>query len=421
MKKINAIIFLTIVLYLGFAYFIYHNIKQYEVNDTTAYRVEMNRIMNEIQKTKQLPQSVDAYTYIQQIDFLDAQEHNNETIQAFYVEENDYRLTIQPWVEHGELLGYVKFLYQPTINVDQLLYIFESVLLLIVISLLIFLYYIKKHILMPFEQLQELPLQLAKGHYKSDVKVQKSKYMNRFLWGLGQLKDSLDTSKKRQLDLEKEKKQLLLSLSHDVKTPLNLIRLYAKALEENVYEDQASQQEAIHQVGEKAKEIERYVEAIVTSSREDILDLQVIQGEFYLADVMNHILTIYQPQCDRRNIDLQVQSFENRLLKGDIERSQEVFENIFENIFKYGDGRRIEISFYEEEYCQLIRIFNTGQPVNDTEFNHIFDSFFRGANSKGKEGSGLGLYICRELMQKMDGAIFAQTSEDGMAFVLVFR
>lgn len=96
-------------------------------------------------------------------------------------------------------------------------------------------------------------------------------------------------------------------------------------------------------------------------------------------------------------------------------------ENIIENALKYGDGKEIRLSFYEEEYSQLIRIHNSGQAVTSQDFNHLFDSFFRGKNSQGKEGSGLGLYICRQIMHKMDGEIFAESKENGMDFVLVFK
>ena len=65
------------------------------------------------------------------------------------------------------------------------------------------------------------------------------------------------------------------------------------------------------------------------------------------------------------------------------------WRNLFENAFKYGDGRRIKLEFYEEDYCQLIQVFNTGEPVSDNDFNHIFESFFRGSNSRGKQGNGL--------------------------------
>lgn len=88
---------------------------------------------------------------------------------------------------------------------------------------------------------------------------------------------------------------------------------------------------------------------------------------------------------------------------------------------KYGDGMRIDISFYEENYCQLVHFFNTREAVCDNEFNHIFESFFRGSNSQGLKGNGSGLYICREYMRKMDGDIFAEKTKEGMAFILVFR
>ena len=156
------------------------------------------------------------------------------------------------------------------------------------------------------------------------------------------------------------------------------------------------------------------------NTREDILDISVNNGEFYLEELLTRVLATYREKCSIRMLELHVGNYENRLLKGDLERSLEVFENIFENAFKYGDGKKIEITFYEEDYCQLIRIFNTGIPVTDNEFNHIFESFYRAQNSEGRQGSGLGLYICREIMRKMGGEIFAEKQQDGMAFVLVF-
>ena len=112
------------------------------------------------------------------------------------------------------------------------------------------------------------------------------------------------------------------------------------------------------------------------NAREDILDIQVRTGDFYLKDLMEKVLATYAEKCRVRMVDLMIASYENRLLKGDLERAVEVFENLFENAFKYGDGRSIRITFYEEDYCQLIRIYNTGDPVTDNEFNHIFESFF---------------------------------------------
>lgn len=160
---------------------------------------------------------------------------------------------------------------------------------------------------------------------------------------------------------------------------------------------------------------------IIRSSKEDILDIRVEMGEFYLEELVKRVADTYVEKCAVRMMELQIGRYENRLVRGDLDRILEVFDNVMENAFKYGDGRRIEISFYEEDFCQLIRIFNTGEAVSENDFNHIFESFFRGTNSLGQQGSGLGLYICREIMRKMDGEVFAEKEKDGMGIVLVFR
>lgn len=423
MKRYNQIIVLSLVVYVLLAFLLGNALLHVQDNHDRGYIVESNRIMNQIKNDKQISDfDLSDYRYIRALEFLSYDITNQDRLDDFYFKSNSNSFQILPLFQNNQLQGYIKLIYQiPELKINNILIIIEGGLLFLEIFILVVLIYLKKKLIQPFQRLNELPIELAKGHYNAEVKEEKSRYFGKFVWGMSQLKDTLDVSKRRQLELLKEKKKMLLSLSHDMKTPLNVIKLYSKALVEDVYQDQHSKLNAMKQINTKADEIEKYVEEIISSAREDVLDLQVNNSEFYLKDLIERVLSIYQEQCDLRQITLIVSKYENRLLKGDIQRSQEIFENIFENAFKYGDGRKIEISFDEEDYCQLINIFSTGETVTDTEFNHIFESFYRGSNSKGQRGNGLGLYICRELMQKMDGAIFAQKSDEGMTFTLVFR
>ena len=97
-----------------------------------------------------------------------------------------------------------------------------------------------------------------------------------------------------------------------------------------------------------------------------------------------------------------------------------MLQNLVENAYKYGTGNRIEISIGREEYCSLVNVKSFGNPVPATELPHIFDSFWRGSNAEGKEGSGLGLYICRRLMGKMGGDIYAGLTGESMIVTAVF-
>lgn len=92
-----------------------------------------------------------------------------------------------------------------------------------------------------------------------------------------------------------------------------------------------------------------------------------------------------------------------------------------ENAVKYGAGSPVNIAFSDEEDCRLVTISNAGCTLSDNEILHIFDSFWRGSNSEKVPGSGLGLYICRKLMQQMDGEVFAEKEGDVLKVSVVFR
>lgn len=91
-----------------------------------------------------------------------------------------------------------------------------------------------------------------------------------------------------------------------------------------------------------------------------------------------------------------------------------------ENAIKYGDGQEIAIAFSEEEGSILLTIKNTGCTLKESDTIYMFESFWRGTNAQNEKGSGLGLYICRELMHKMNGEVFAKIDNKEMAVTVVF-
>ncbi len=403
------------------------------------YKVEINRILAEIKEKINTKEEIkegkteietveqileilkcidlSSYKIIQEITYLPIFETKKEVIMDFYYGSNGKQNIIYPFYQE-QLLGYLRFDYQEKAQNLSYLFVTQAALLGMELFLLIILFYLKYHLIQPFDRIQDMPYQLSKGNLQNEVKAEKNQYLGKFLWGLDELKDALFVSRKRELELQKEKKLLLLSLSHDIKTPLNMIKLYTKALYDGIYAKE-EQRTVYSQIQEKVVQIENFVNEIVKASREDIIHIEVEQGEFYLKQLMQWIESFYGEKCALRKCNLTIGTYQNRIFQGDFNRLLEVIENIFVNAFKYGDGRQIEVSFYEEEYCQLIRIFNTGETVSEKEFVHLFDSFFRGENTRGQQGNGLGLYICREIMHKMNGEIFAECEKDGMAFTVV--
>lgn len=426
MKKYNRVIILAVFIYGAAALGMIWAGRKEGKDSGQAYRIEMNRIQNGFVKEGSFTEPVlHEYDYVKKVSYLDAKDLLPEKVHEFY--EGTYGLKKEIWPlyvekEGGEILsGYIRYDYTDETKHDSVFMTAQLGLFFLFLFVMTVLLYMKYKILVPFQKLGEMPYELAKGHLKKGIPEAQTRYFGKFIWGINMLKDSLDMHRRKEIQLEREKKMLLLSISHDIKTPLGAIKLYAKALKEDLYDEEEKRKETAEQIEKKANEIEHFVAEIVRSSTEDIMELEVREGEFYLSELVKMAGNQYQEICGLRHHKFSIGNYEDRLLKGDIDRAAEVCENLMENALKYGDGREIRITFDEEDYCQLIHIYNTGEAVETQEMIHLFDSFYRGKNGKGKEGSGLGLYISLELMRKMDGDIYARRMEDGMEFVMVFR
>ena len=131
--------------------------------------------------------------------------------------------------------------------------------------------YMKEKIIKPFHRMEHLTEELAKGNLSMPIPAEKSKYLGRFLWGMDMLRNTLEDNKEKQLQLQKERKTLILSLAHDIKTPLSAINLYVRVLKEGLYTTEEKRVEAYHGIEKNVKEIEDYISEITEASREDFL------------------------------------------------------------------------------------------------------------------------------------------------------
>ena len=373
-------------------------------NGSRQYRVEISRLVHEIETNGSA--DISECVYVTNIERYG---------EKFYSTDSDYVI----YEINGELYRF-DYNINGCSNKTYFMGIVNAVLGVIAILFIVVMLYIKYAILTPFERLSSLPYELSKGNLTAPIEETKNRFFGKFLWGIDVLRENIEQQKQRELEMQKEKKALLLSLSHDIKTPLSAIKLYSAALSKNLYPDAEKQHKIAESITEKADEIEGYVSQIITASREDFLSLEVEMGEFYLSELIEKITGYYREKLALIKTDFNVGKYKNCLLSGDLSRSVEVLQNVMENSLKYGDGRRVELIFPEDDECVQIALRNGGCTLSRDDLPHIFESFWRGANAENIRGSGLGLYICRQLMRKMNGEIFAEIDGDIITVIAVF-
>ena len=213
--------------------------------------------------------------------------------------------------------------------------------------------------------------------------------------------------------MQRDKKLLLLSLSHDIKTPLSAIKLNAK--------EKDKQLAAAQSIGKRADEIEQFVSEITNAASEDFMTFEVTQSEVFLSSILAKINARYASQLALSGTEFAIENYDDCILSCDADRLAECLQNLIENAIKYGDGRQIKLSFDKVDGCELITVRNTGCTLEEKELPQIFESFHRGSNAAKVQGNGLGLFICKRLMSLMGGEVYAEIREKCFCVTLVVK
>ena len=402
MKKYDRLIVIAAVLVIA-AFVVINTVPSGDPDSAGMHNVEISRAVRVISDTGTIPDT-DAYDTIIGI-------YPQEDGKDLYSSPNEYVIR-----EANGKLYRIEYAEKHTDNNRVYVNCAAALFAAILLGTLV---YLRQTVIKPFDEIREMPFELAKGDLTVPLKERRTRYFGRFLWGLDMLREKLEKTERTELELQKEKKTMLMSLSHDIKTPLSAIKLSSQALGRGLYTDPDRQRETAEIIAENAAEIEKLVNEIMRANSEELIRFDVKESEFYLSEVIERIKIGFADRL--AGTGFEIESCENCMISGDPDRLTEVLQNIIGNAVKYGDGRYIRVSFSDEEDCRLITVANSGCSLPENELPHIFDSFWRGSNTGTREGSGLGLYICRSLMTAMDGDIFAEIRDGEMRVTAVCR
>ena len=367
------------------------------------YRVEAKRLADEIAETGDF--ELEKYPHITGVFNADDGE--------LYISDEHYLI-----IEAGGTLYRVEYTVGNGQHSIAAVNCVLGALFLLMIGLL---YYIREHIIVPFGRLNDVPQELARGNLSVPILEEKSHFFGKFTWGMNLLRENIEDSRKKEITMQRDKKLLLLSLSHDIKTPLSAIKLNAKALARGLYKDGEKRRAAVLSINTRADEIERLGSEITRAASEDFMSFEVTQGEVFLSVIITRIEARYASQLAISGTEFTIRKYDDCILSCDPDRLAECLQNLIENAIKYGDGRRIEISFDNMDGCELITVSNTGCTLETKELPQIFESFHRGNNADRVQGNGLGLFICRRLMGVMNGEVYADIRDECFYITLVVK
>ncbi|MCR4585168.1 MAG: HAMP domain-containing histidine kinase [Lachnospiraceae bacterium] len=275
--------------------------------------------------------------------------------------------------------------------------------------------YVTKQIYRPFRELKDFAGRVAEGKLDEPLAMDRNNMFGAFSESFDIMREELKTSRIREAQLQKREKELVASLSHDLKTPITGIKLTSELLSAKLAAEKGKEEyvEKIGNIYKKAEQIDVLVSDLFSATLEDL-------GEFKLncTDEKAVVLTEILRRYDDKGL-VQAQEVPEVLIHIDQKRMNQVIGNIISNSYKYA-GTAIEVSYrIVEEYLEMsIRDYGPGVP--EEELGMILGKFYRGKKwAESKEGSGLGLYIASTLMEKMDGELVPSNEDRGFKITLM--
>jgi len=289
---------------------------------------------------------------------------------------------------------------------------FSLIVGLVMIVSIIYNVYIYRTLLKPFMQLQHFAANVARGNLDIPLNMDKDNYFGAFTESFDLLREELYAARQREYESNRSKKELVATLSHDIKTPVASIKAVSELMLLQAKDEKVIKQ--VNTIYSKAEQIDLLVTDMFHATLEELQQLQITvteESSEVLVDMIENV-----------NYDNQIvyDSIPRCIILTDSVRMQQVIDNIISNSYKYA-GTKVTIkSQIKQGYLEL-HIMDLGSGVSEEELPLLFNKYYRGTNIGGKNGSGLGLYISKYFMGNMYGQISCYNGQDGFTVVLKIK
>ena len=272
---------------------------------------------------------------------------------------------------------------------------FIYVTMLVIILSLIVSYFVSRKISSGVIKINREAKKLSKGNF--DVKFD----TDQPILELSELAETLEYTKDELSKTENLRRELLANVSHDLKTPLTMIKAYAEMVRDVTFKDDTKRTKDLNIIIEETDRLNVLVN--------DILELSKIQSgtqkltieQFDLEKFVKNIIKRYDIMSENKKYKFKVSINKNIIVSADRKRIEQVMYNLINNAINYtGDDKKIIISALELENTVRIEVKDTGKGIDKEELENIWDKYYKidKTHSREQVGSGVGLSIVKNIL-----------------------
>lgn len=278
-----------------------------------------------------------------------------------------------------------------TIIKTQLFYIS---IILFELSFIITLF-ISSYISKPIAKITQTAKKFADGDY--NTKFEKSGYVE--VYELSSVLDKARTEVSKVTDLRKD---LIANVSHDLRTPLTIIKSYAEMIRDLSGDNPQKREEHLQVIIDESDRLSALVSSLLELSKLESETIELSPEEFSIRQKLDEVMQRYALLVENEGYNITLEKSEDRICVADIAKIDQVFYNLINNAINYcGEGKMITIRQINLEGFVKIEISDDGEGISKENLPLIFDRYYRSERHKrDKAGTGLGLSIVKEILKK---------------------
>lgn len=304
---------------------------------------------------------------------------------------------------------------------------FIAICLILLFTSLMLTQWIHKGVFTPVNELNVAMQKVKEGNFDYRLSTEASGEIGDLYRNYEDMRLRLKETTEEQLQQEKQNKELISNISHDLKTPITAIKGYMEGIMDGVADTPEKMDKYIKTVYNKANDMDRLINELTIYSG---IDNNRIPYHFHRINVAEYFGDCVEEvglELDSRNIKLNYSNLVDpaTLIIADPEQLKRVINNIISNSVKYIDKEQgiIDIRILDEVDSIRVEIEDNGKGIAAKDLPKIFERFYRTDASRNstKGGSGIGLSIVKKIIEDHGGYIWATSKEDEgtcMHFVL---